>query len=266
MSSSTTRPSWPVPSRPPPRASRRSAKGFGEVVPEATVRGAGTVMAPAWEAAGLAPDPYGGSYRGLYVDIYPPSLCSADMAHIPQVQLRRPAAGTPASGSLVYVTFGTVFNDVDDGFRAAVLGASAVADEVLVTVGPAGDPDGVGAMPTNVRVERFVPQDEVLPRCTAVVCHGGSGTLLASLAHGIPLVCLPRAADQFRNAANLARVGAGVSLTGDEVSEAGVRTALGQILETPAIRTAARGLAAEIATMPSDAETAAAIEAFVGAG
>ena len=159
-----------------------------------------------------------------------------------------------------------MFNDVDDGFRAAVLGAASVADEVLVTVGPAGDPDGVGAMPANVRVERFVPQDEVLPRCTAVVCHGGSGTLLASLAHGIPLVCVPRAADQFRNAANLARVGAGVSLTGDEVSEAGVRTALGQILETPAIRTATRGLAEEIATMPSDAETAAAIEAFVGAG
>jgi UDP:flavonoid glycosyltransferase YjiC (YdhE family) len=98
------------------------------------------------------------------------------------------------------------------------------------------------------------------------VCHGGSGTLLASLAHGIPLVCVPRAADQFRNANNLARVGAGVSLTGDDVSEAGVRTALGQVLETPAIRTAARGVAEEIATMPSDAETAAAIEAFVGAG
>ena len=41
---------------------------------------------------------------------------------------------------LVYVTFGTVFNRIDDQFRAAVLAAAAIADEVLVTVEPAGDP------------------------------------------------------------------------------------------------------------------------------
>lgn len=237
--------------------------GFGELVPARSARAAGDVVAPLWEAAGLEPDPYAGSYRGLYVDLYPASLRGEPMDHVPAVQPHRPAdASGPAAGSLVYVTMGTVFNEVDDAFRAAVWGAAAVAEEVLVTVGPTGDPAGIGPAPANVRVERFVPQADLLPRCAAVVCHGGSGTVLASLAHGLPLLCLPRGADQFTNADNVARAGAGAVLRPNEVTEDAVRDALQALLGASTARTAAAGLAAEIAGMPSDAEVAAAIAAF----
>lgn len=236
--------------------------GFGELVPARSALAAGDAVGPLWEAAGLEPDPYAGSYRGLYVDIYPPSLRGEPMDHVPEVQSRRPATAVPATGPLVYVTFGTIFNEMDDGFRAAVLGAAAVADEVLVTVGPTGDPAGLGPVPGNVRVERFVPQEELLPRCAAVVCHGGSGTVLASLAHGLPLLCLPRGADQFTNGDNVARAGAGAALRPAEVSEGSVRDALGGLLEGSAARAAAARLAVEIAGMPSNAEVAAAIVAF----
>lgn len=236
--------------------------GFGELVPAQSARAAGDVVAPLWEAAGLEPDPYAGSYRGLYVDLYPASLRGEPMDHVPTVQPRRPAdASALATGELVYVTMGTVFNEVDDAFRAAVWGAAAVAEEVLVTVGPTGDPEGIGAVPAHVRVQRFVPQADLLPRCAAVVCHGGSGTVLASLAHGLPLLCLPRGADQFTNADNVARVGAGAVLRPAEVTEAAVRDALALLAE-PAARTRAAGLAAEIAGMPSDAEVAAAIATY----
>lgn len=237
--------------------------GFGELVPVRSARAAGDVVAPLWEAAGLEPDQYAGSYRGLYVDLYPASLRGEPMDHVPTVQPHRPAdASAPAAGPLVYVTFGTLFNEVDDAFRAAVWGAAAVADEVLVTVGPTGDPSGIGPVPANVRVERFVPQADLLPRCAAVVCHGGSGTVLASLAHGLPLLCLPRGADQFTNADNVARVGAGAVLRPTEVTEGAVRDALQALMGASTARLAAAGLAAEIAGMPSDAEVAAAIAAY----
>ena len=71
-----------------------------------------------------------------------------------------------------------------------------------------GSPAMLGAVPDHVRVESFIPQAEVLPGCGAVVCHGGSGTILAALAHGLPVVCIPQGADQFANAANVERVGA----------------------------------------------------------
>ena len=35
--------------------------------------------------------------------------------------------------------------------------------------------DVLGAVPANVRVERFVPQADLLGRATAVVSHGGAG-------------------------------------------------------------------------------------------
>ena len=240
--------------------------GFGELVPERSSLAAGDVVAPLWEAAGLDPDPHAGSYRGLYVDLYPTSLRGDPMDHVPAVQARRPAdAAAPASGALVYVTFGTSFNQVDDAFLAAVRAAAAVADEVLVTVGSTGDPAVVGEVPAHVRVERFVPQAEVLPSCAAVVCHGGSGTVLASLAHGLPVLCLPRGADQFTNADNVSRVGAGAVIRTPEVREASVRDALQALMGATAARAAARELAAEIAGMPSDAAVAGAIAAF-GAG
>ena len=236
--------------------------GFGEIMPERSARRAGEQMAPLWRDSGLEPDEYAGSYRGLYVDIYPPSLGSQDMSHVAATQLCRPAEGVVASGGLVYVTFGTVWNDVDAGFRAAVDAAASVADEVLVTVGPSGNPASLGAVPTNVVVERFVPQAEVLPRSAAVVCHGGSGTVLASLAHGVPLLCLPRGADQFANATNLERVGVGATLSGSSAAEVdALRSALRQLLESAAPKRAAVAVGEEIAGMPPVGTVAEAVEA-----
>ena len=51
-----------------------------------------------------------------------------------------------------------------------------------------------------MRIEQFVPQHEVLGRCRAVVSHGGSGTLVAALSLGVPVVVLPMGADQPDNA------------------------------------------------------------------
>ena len=244
---------------------RSVCHGFGELVPERSIRRTGEQMAPLWESFGLAPDLYAGCYRGLYIDIYPPSLRSSDMAHVVEVQLSRPAEGVPASGRLVYVTFGTVWNVIDPGFRAAVVAAAGVAEDVLVTVGPVGDPSDLGTVPGNVTVERFVPQAEVLPRSAAVVCHGGSGTVLASLAHGVPLLCLPRGADQFGNAANVERRGAGMTLLGPSAVEGeSLGNVLHRLLETPGPKAAAVGVAEEIAQMPDVTAVADAVEAHVG--
>lgn len=230
--------------------------GYGQIVPEAAVREAGDVLRHRWLAAGTEPDAYAGSYRHLYIDIYPPSLRDADLAHVPRVQASRPAEGTPASGSTVYVTFGTLFNQDHGLLRDAVLAAATSADHVLVTLGHEQDPAVLGSVPSNVRVEAFVAQADVLPQCAAVVCHGGSGTVLAALAHGIPVVCVPQGADQYANAANVARVGAGAVATRADMFP----DALEHVLATPGARDAARALAAEIAAMPGPSEVALAIE------
>ena len=77
----------------------------------------------------------------------------------------------------------------------------------------------LGAVPANVRVERWVPQPEALARASLVVCHGGSGTVLGALAANLPLIVMPMFDDQFANARALA--GAAVV-----VEPAGLRAAI----------------------------------------
>lgn len=245
---------------------------FGALLPEARVRAAGEAVSPLWGEQGLECPAYGGAYDHLYVDIYPPRLQSQDAAHLGARQQLRPVPfdGAPEDGAgseivdevdgpLAYLTFGTVFND-NDAFRTAL---SAIADlgvRVIVTVGPGGDPGAFGRQPSHVVVERYIPQTLILRACDVVISHAGSGTVLATLGSGIPQLCLPQAADQFINAAAVARTGAGLTIAPADVDAPGVAAAVRQLLEDPGFRLRARTVADEIASMPSPDEVARVLE------
>ena len=76
--------------------------------------------------------------------------------------------------------------------------------------GPPFDASTLGPVPANVHVEPWVDQARVLEQAELVVCHGGSGTTLAALAAGVPLVMVPLFADQFENARRVAPTRAGL--------------------------------------------------------
>ena len=243
---------------------------FGALLPDHRVAAAGEAVAPLWRAHGLEPAPYAGSYDHLYLDIYPPSMRFGRYDHVPQVQPLRPVPydgeggdpGEPVVAGdrpLVYLTFGTVFNE-PRLFSAAVEGVARLDVDVLVTVGPAGDPGALGALPPNVRVERYVPQTVVLPHCSVVASHAGSGTFLASLGLGIPQLCLPQGADQFLNARQGAASGAALTLAPGEASPDAIADAVGRLLQEPAFAGAARRLAGEIEAMPGPDEVAGVLE------
>jgi UDP:flavonoid glycosyltransferase YjiC (YdhE family) len=99
----------------------------------------------------------------------------------------------------VYVTAGTEPPSVTFPWRElfAVLGAIDV--DAVATIGPHVDPATFGAVPPNIRVERFVPQGDLLGRASAVVSHGGAGSVLGTAAHGRPQLVVPLFADQWEN-------------------------------------------------------------------
>ena len=245
---------------------------FGALILEHRVAAAATAVAPLWRSYGLEPKPYGGSYDHLYLDIYPPSMRVGSYDHVPHVQSLRPVPFDAVDGDavepviagarpLVYLTFGTVFNEADL-FAAALAGVARLDVDVLVTVGPQADPALLGPVPPNVRVERYVPQTVVLPDCAVVASHAGSGTFLASLGLGIPQLCLPQAADQFINSGQGAAAGAALTLAPSEASADAITDAVGRLLHEPAFTEAACRVRDEIACMPGPDEVASVLEAL----
>lgn len=74
--------------------------------------------------------------------------------------------------AMLYLTFGTTFN-ANPTFAAAVRALGSLDANVVVTVGPKGDPDAFGPQSTNVQIERYIPQSLlVVQRCS--VHHASS--------------------------------------------------------------------------------------------
>jgi UDP:flavonoid glycosyltransferase YjiC (YdhE family) len=228
--------------------------GFGPLLSPAIAAQVGRAAAPHWRAAGLVPHPRAGLYEHLYFDPCPPALQLAAIRDVPAVPVRVTPLPTAhcvrAHPATVYVTFGTLWNRDLAAFRVVLAALSMHPVEVVVTLGLDGDPAALGAQPGNVQVHRFIPQAELLPRCDAVIAHGGAGTMLGALAHGLPLLLLPQGADQHYNAERIASAGAGLSLAPAQVTSAAIACAIDTLLGDGRLRTGAQRVAAEIAAMP----------------
>jgi len=170
----------------------------------------------------------------------------------------QPAAVPPPWGDpdhpLVYVTFGSVAGGLPPfaGLFPAVLASLAGEPvRVLMTTGHGVDPAALGPVPPNVHVERWGPQDAILPAAGAVVGHGGFGTTMAALGAGLPQVVMPLfASDQFVNAERVAATGAGVCLDGALAAVPALAGAVREVLEVPRYREAAQRIAAAMAALP----------------
>lgn len=257
-----------------------AAHSLGPMFPMEFSRLGAELVAPLWQEWGRTPGPLGGMFASAYLDICPPSFQSADVAEIgPVAYPLRPVPFDAAAGEglpswvddlapqpTVYVTLGTLDNEAPGVIEAAVEGLRDEQVNVIVTVGPNRDPGDLGPQPSNVRVERYVPQSLLFPRCDVVVAHGGSGTTLGALSHGIPLLLLPQGANQFWNAERGAALGAGIRLLPDDVDAESVRKGVHALLEQPGYREKAARLAAEIAAMPEPEDVVAPLEALAGGG
>lgn len=113
-----------------------------------------------------------------------------------------PEGGDVPRGGVVFVTFGSeaaqmpFFGEV---VQASIDAVVAAGRQGVVALGRHGEPSTF-TVPPGVVVERWVDQGEVLRRTSAIVCHGGAGTVLSALSLGVPMVVVPLFADQRFNA------------------------------------------------------------------
>ena len=172
-------------------------------------------------------------------------------------------SGLARSRKSVYATLGTVFNSGSgDLFDRLLAGLAEVDADVLVTVGRDVDPAAFGPQPDHLHIKRFVPQADLLPAANVVVSHGGSGTLMATLAHGLPSVLLPLGADQPHNAARAEVLGLARTLEATTATPDAIRRSVDDALQDRVALRRTRRIAEEIGSLPGVEQTLPLLEHF----
>ncbi|MEV4972175.1 glycosyltransferase [Streptomyces scopuliridis] len=206
-----------------------------------------------------------------YIDPCPRQLQDPDWSPVTPMRAVRPQAHRrPKDAALdlpdfggrdkptALVTLGTIFSDPDT-LSAAVAAVAETGVNVIATLGsslrhPTAS-QRVRADSTNVRYVPFTPLGQLLEKVDLVVGAGGVGTVVGTLAHGLPMVLWPQGADQPINAARAAASGASITVD----SAGGISPAVAAVLGQGAYRHRAQEIAADIAKLPAAATVIAEI-------
>ena len=170
----------------------------------------------------------------------------ANVRHVgPQIP---PGSGSaPASTEprqpLVVASLSTTYQAQQDILRRIIAALGTLPVRGLVTTGPAVRL--AADLPGNVQLSAWTPHAQIMPRAALVITHAGMGTVMAAMAHGVPMLCLPMGRDQDGNAARVEHLGLGRVLSAD-ASTADIAGAVRDALADPALGHNARRHAASL--------------------
>jgi MGT family glycosyltransferase len=164
----------------------------------------------------------------------------------------------------VYATLGTIpaFNARAGALEVLVDALSTEDINGIITVGRNQDPASLGTLPDTLHVERYIPQSLLFPLCTAAISHGGYGTTMGALSHGVPLVLIPQGADQPMHAERCQDLGVGEMVPVEHYGPDAIRTALRKVLSNTSYKHRALELQREIEDLPPITEAVRLLERY----
>ena len=127
---------------------------------------------------------------------------------------------------LLLVSLGSAYTDRPEFWRDAVEAMHGTGWQTVLATGPHVTADDLGEVPDDVTVREWVPQLAVLAHASAFVTHAGMGGCSEALWHGVPMVAVPQAVDQFGNADMITSIGVGEHLPSSEVTPETLRSAV----------------------------------------
>jgi UDP:flavonoid glycosyltransferase YjiC (YdhE family) len=202
------------------------------------------------------------SVPGLTAPFPPqPALSASPGAVVYAGAMTRAQADAAPTEPTVVVSLSTFrFADLAETWRRVLEAVDGMDARVVATLGPAMSPREIAA-PPGVEVHEWMPHDQLLARASLLVGHGGHGTTLAALAHGVPVLALPLDAtsDQPRMGRAVARAGVGVTMS-RRAEPAEIRRAIGTALGDRAMRDRARRLGEAIRGLDGPARAATVLE------
>jgi UDP:flavonoid glycosyltransferase YjiC (YdhE family) len=150
---------------------------------------------------------------------------------------------------VVYAALGTIAHAMPGIFELILEALRGEDVDLILAVGQ--DPAAFGPQPRNVRIEQYVPQTQLLPRCDAFISHGGFNSVKESLSCGVPLVVLPIMSDEPYSAERCEALGVGRAVGPAERSAETVRDAVRAVLSDPSYRRCAAGFRGEMTGLPA---------------
>ncbi|XP_066275209.1 UDP-glucuronosyltransferase 2C1-like [Branchiostoma lanceolatum] len=136
---------------------------------------------------------------------------------------------------VIVVSFGTVVKAMSPKRREIFTAAFARLRQKVVWRYAGEKPTGLS---NNIKLLDWLPQNDLLghPKTRVFITHAGSSGVYEALHHGVPMVCLPLAADQPGNAARVVARGLGVKLDLSTVTTDQLYQAIAHILTNNSYR------------------------------
>jgi MGT family glycosyltransferase len=167
----------------------------------------------------------------------------------------------PGDAPLVLVAPSTAQDPDHRLLRAALAGLASEPVRLLATWNrrPLPGPATLGA---NTRLVEWISYAQTMPRSALVICNAGHGTMIRALVSGAAVVAVPHAGDMAENAARVDWAGLGVRLPWGLLSPTTLRLATRRALESRAIASRVRELAAQTRVSAGPARAADLVEAL----
>ena len=152
----------------------------------------------------------------------------------------------PGDAPLVLASLSTTMQNQDRVLPRIIAALGELPVRGVVTTGPSAPAPDPRQVPDNVTVVPAAPHSAVLRHASLAISHGGHGTVMKSLAAGVPVLCLPVSRDQPDTAARVVAAGAGLRLR-PTAGRRAITRAVAELLTEQSYRSAAARLASVIA-------------------
>jgi UDP:flavonoid glycosyltransferase YjiC (YdhE family) len=119
-------------------------------------------------------------------------------------------------------------------------------------------------VPDNAALEPWLPYSQVMPHADLVICHGGHGTVVRALSHGVPVLVWPALGDMAENGARVSWAGCGLTLPRRLLSGRRLALVTRRLLGEPRFRARAEEIAEWCRGHDGAAAAADAVEEYGG--
>ncbi|KAJ8980269.1 hypothetical protein NQ317_005126, partial [Molorchus minor] len=139
-----------------------------------------------------------------------------------------------AKEGVIYMSMGSNFKSTDilPETRNAILKVFAKIKQKVLWK---WEEDTLPGKPTNVKLAKWLPQQEILahPNVKLFITHGGLLSTTETIYHGVPIVAIPVFGDQHLNAKAAEMAGYGIVIPLKELSEERLASVLEEVFANP---------------------------------